>query len=64
MKMNDTKQSATQYGTYTVFPTVARFTGEHGLSSAIRWAKKIKTATPEVNVRIANECGHDLGNVG
>jgi len=49
---------------YTVFPSVHRFTGEWALTRACEWAKKMKAATPDVNVRIVNENGIDLGNVG
>ena len=48
------------YGTFTVFPTVARFTGEHGLAGAIRWAKKCAANGPGM-FKIVNEFGTTLG---
>lgn len=46
---------------YTVFPSVHRFTGEWALTRAIRWAGKIKAATPGHRVIIKNEMGNIIG---
>lgn len=55
----------TQYGTYTVFPTVWRFTGEHGLTKAIAWAKLCQSKEDQGRkFRVVNEYGTDLGNLG
>lgn len=43
---------------YTVFPSVGRFTGDYALTKAIRWADKIKAATPDQRVIIKNEMGN------
>ena len=52
------------FGTFTVTPTLARFTGEHGLTQAIAWAEKIQKHLPAGRVRITNEFGIDLGSSG
>ena len=47
---------------YTVVPTMARFTGGWGLTRACEWAKKVQAGNPDVDVRIFNEFGTDLGS--
>jgi hypothetical protein len=47
------------YGTFTVFPTCAQFSGEYGLICAERWAKKC--AAHGGTFKIVNEFGTTLG---
>lgn len=55
------KTRETNHGTFWV--GAYRFTGEHGLSQAIRWAQKVQQYEPAGSVRITNEFGIDLGVV-
>lgn len=60
--MNLDAKNVTRFGTYTVMPTVSRFTGEYGLTRAIEWARKLKNQGAK-NARILNEFGTDLGAI-
>jgi hypothetical protein len=48
------------YGTFTVFPTCARFTGEFGLADAVRWAKRC--AAHGGTFVVVNEFGSTVGS--
>ena len=51
--------SSEPYGVFTVFPTCARFEGEHGLTSAIKWAESC--AAWGGRFTIVNEFGSQVG---